>query len=252
MADCQLAVPALLASPDEVLLSDRRAIGRDAIGGRATAVRVNDHRSAALGTVLCRALDDPHLRKGMGVPACGIPVAAEETVPPPGADDREVPFLAHVALADVVLFPEGGLDLLPDRLPICLERLEDLAQHLLGLPDDVFASADAGRNPFHVRFEMGGHFGLRDSLRVVLQGLDDGAAARRGPRVFPLDELAIGELLDDLVAGRLCPLAAAPHFLNQPAPAVSPRGVRPGLPSRGRAPPGPGRLPEPTRRGPFP
>src|SRR6266567_282283 len=227
MADRQLAVAALLALADEVLLPDGRAIGRDAIGRRATAVRVRDHGSAALRTVLGSPLDGAHLRKRMVVPACGIPVTAEEAGPPPGADDREVPFLAHVALPDVVLFPEGGLDLLADRLPVRLERLEDLAEDLLGFPDDVFAGTDPRRYPFHVGFETGRHVGLRNPLRVVLQGPDDGATTRRGPRVLPLDELAIVELLDDLVAGRLGPETKPLHFLNQGSLAVSRRRLRP-------------------------
>src|SRR5437879_13129391 len=89
------------------------------------------------------------------------------------------------------------------------------------VPDDVMAGVDAGRNPFHVGFEMGGHLGLRDPLRVVLQGLDDGAAARRGPRVLAFDELAIVELLDDLVAGRLGSGAEPLHFPTQLPLAVS-------------------------------
>src|SRR3989442_4313330 len=107
------------------------------------AIRVLDHRRAAFGAVLLRALDDPDLRQGMGVPACGISVAPEEAAASPGSDDREVPFLADVALADVVLFPQRRLDFLPDRLAVRLECLEHLAEHLLGFPDDVSASADA-------------------------------------------------------------------------------------------------------------
>src|SRR3989442_13913816 len=89
----------------------------------------------------------------MGVPAGRISVASEEAAAPPGPDDREVAFLADVALPDVVLFPQGRLDLLPDRLAVRLERFEDLAEHLLGFPDDVFAGADAGRDSLHVGFE---------------------------------------------------------------------------------------------------
>src|SRR5213594_3546693 len=108
----------------------------------------------------------------MRVSACGIPVATEESAPPPGPDDREVALLADVALADVVLFTQGGLNLLSDRLAVRLERLEDLAEHLLGLADDVFPSPYAGGDSFHVRFEVRGHLGLGNPLRVILQRLD--------------------------------------------------------------------------------
>src|SRR3989475_5353537 len=121
VADHQFSIPAFFAAADEVLLPDRWTVGRDAIRRCAAAVRVFDHRRAAFGTVLLHALDDPDLRQGMRVSACGIPVAPEESVPPPGPDDREVPLLADVALADVVLFPQGGLDLLSDRLAVRLE-----------------------------------------------------------------------------------------------------------------------------------
>src|SRR5438309_2193554 len=132
VADHQLAVSALFAAADEVLLADRWTVGGDAIARRAPAIRVLDHRRAAFGAVLLRALDDSDLRQGMGVPACGISVAPEEAAASAGSDHREVPFLADVALADVVLFPQRRLDFLPDRLAVRLERLEHLAEHLLG------------------------------------------------------------------------------------------------------------------------
>src|SRR5207245_4585081 len=68
------SIPAFLAPADEVLLPDRWTVGCDAVCRRAPAVRVFDHRRAAFGTVLLRALDDSDLRQGMRVSACGIPV----------------------------------------------------------------------------------------------------------------------------------------------------------------------------------
>src|ERR1700756_3712953 len=130
----------------------------------------------------------------MRVPARGIAVAPEEPAPPPGADDGEVSLLADVALADVVLLAQGGLDLLADRLAVRLERLEDLAQHLLGLPDDVFAGPHARGDSLHVRLEMRGHFRLGDPLRVILQRLDEGPPTRRRPGILALDELPVVEL----------------------------------------------------------
>src|SRR5881628_2326576 len=168
----------------------------------------------------------------MGVPARRISVASEEAAAPPGPDDREVAFLADVALPDVVLFPQGRLDLLPDRLAVRLERFEDLAEHLLGFPDDVFAGADAGRDSLHVGFEVRRHLRLGDSLRVILQRLDDRSPARRGPGVLALDELAVVELLEDLVSRGFRPQAEALHLLDEGPFAVPPRRFRPVLPER--------------------
>src|SRR5207245_9521057 len=154
MTDHQFAISALFAAADEVLLADGWTVGGDAIARRAPAIRMLDHRRAAFGAVLLRALDDSNLRQGMGVPARRISVASEEAAAPPGPDDREVAFLADVALPDVVLFPQGRLDLLPDRLAVRLERFEDLAEHLLGFPDDVFAGADAGRASLHCGLDV--------------------------------------------------------------------------------------------------
>src|SRR2546428_452804 len=200
VADHQFAVSALFAAADEVLLADGWTVGGDAIARRPPTIRMLDHRRAAFGTVLLRALDDSDLRQGMGVPARGIPVASKEAAAPPGPDDREVAFLADVALPDVVLFPQRRLDLLSDCLAVRLERLEDLAEHLLGFPDDVFAGADPGRDSLHVGFEVRRHLRLGDSLRVIFQRLNDRPAARRGSGIFAFDELAIVELLEDLVS----------------------------------------------------
>src|SRR5439155_1580435 len=123
----------------------------------------------------------------------------------PRSDDREVLFLAYVALADVLLLPECGLDLLADRLAVGLQGLQDLAEHLLGLPDDVLARPDAGRNALHVRLEVGRHLRLRDPFGMVFEGLDHRPPARRGPRVLPFDELAIVEFLEDVVPVDLVP-----------------------------------------------
>src|SRR5213594_432612 len=173
----------------------------------------------------------------MGVPARGISVASEEPAAPPGPDDREVAFLADVALPDVVLFPQRRLDLLPDRLAVRLERFEDLAEHLLGFPDDVFAGADAGRDSLHVGFEVRRHLRLGDSLRVILQRLDDRPPARRGPGVLALDELAVVELLEALVSSGFRPQAVALHLLDQGPFAVPPRRFRPILPEGDRPQP---------------
>src|SRR5437016_1993079 len=105
--DGELARPAFLAATDEILLADGRAIGRHAISGRAAAIRVRDHRCAALRAVLFRPLDDPDLRQRVCVPASGVAIASEEPRAPPRSDDGQVPFLAQVAFADVVLLSEG-------------------------------------------------------------------------------------------------------------------------------------------------
>src|SRR6184192_1766459 len=224
--DGELARPTFLAATDEILLTDGRAIGRDAIRGRAAAIRVLDHRCAALRAVLFRTLDDPDLRQRVCVPASGVAIASEEPRAPPRSDDGQVPFLAQVAFADVILLPEGGLDLLTDRLAVRLEGLEDLAQHLLGFPDDVLSRAGPGRDGRHVGFQVGGHLGFRDPLRVILQGLDHGASARRRARILPLDELAVVQLLDDLVARRLRPESDPFHFLDEGPFAVPGRRFR--------------------------
>src|SRR6266571_2483117 len=166
--DAEFPVAALLAPTDEVLLPNGRTIGGDAVRRRAPSVRVLDHRGAALRTVLLGALDGPHLRERMRIPTRRVSIAPEEARPAAGADDRQVPLLAEVTLADVVLLPECGFDLLTDRLPVRLEGLEDLAEHLLGLSDDVLPRADARRDPFHVRLEVGRHLGLGDALRMIL------------------------------------------------------------------------------------
>src|SRR3989475_10885535 len=166
----------------------------------------------------------------MGVPARRISVASEEAAAPPGPDDREVAFLADVALPDVVLFTQGRLDLLPDRLAVRLERFEDLAEHLLGFPDDVFAGADAGRDSLHVGFEVRRHLRLGDSLRVILQRLDDRPPAPRGSRVLALDDLAVVGLLDDVVPRGFRPHAESFHLLDEGPVAVPPRRFRAVLP----------------------
>src|SRR5439155_25156141 len=102
-------------------LPDRGAIGRDAVGRRPTAIHVLDHRGAALRTVFLGALDDADLRQRVRVPAGRIAVATEQSRSTPRSDDREVPFLAYVALADVILLPECGLDILADRLAVGLQ-----------------------------------------------------------------------------------------------------------------------------------
>src|SRR5207249_2623606 len=130
------------------------------------------------------------------------------------------------AFADVLLLPAGGLDLLADRLAVRLEGLEDLAQHLLGFPDDVFSRAGPGRDGRHVGFQVGGHLGLRDPLRVILQGLDHGASTRRRAWILPLDELAVVQLLDDLVPRRLRPESDPFHFLDEGPFAVPGRRFR--------------------------
>src|SRR5205814_5452199 len=172
VADREFAGSALLARSDESPLPDGGAIGCDAVGRGSAAIRVLDHRGAALRTILLGALDDAHLRQRMRVPAGRIAVATEEAGSPPRSDDREVAFLAHVALADVVLLPERGLDLLANRLAVGLQRLEDLAEHLLGFPDDVLAGPDACRNALHVRFEVRRHLRLRNPFGMVFEGLD--------------------------------------------------------------------------------
>src|SRR5207249_2544865 len=59
MAYREFTGAALLARSDEIPLPDRGAIGRDAVGRRPTAIRVFDHRSAALRTVFLGALARP-------------------------------------------------------------------------------------------------------------------------------------------------------------------------------------------------
>src|SRR5207247_9208484 len=185
--DGELARPAFLAATDEILLTDGRAIGRDAIRGRAAAIRVLDHRCAALRAVLFRTLDDPDLRQRVCVPASGVAIASEEPRAPPRSDDGQVPFLAQVAFADVILLPEGGLDLLTDRLAVRLEGLEDLAQHLLGVPDDVFSRAGLGCDGRHVGFQVGGHFGFPDPLLVMLPALVPVPSTPPPAPLLPLD-----------------------------------------------------------------
>src|SRR3989475_1022733 len=220
VANRELSRSAFLAAADEILDTDGGAIGCDAVGRGAAAIHVLDHRRAALRAVLFRSLDDPHLRQGVRVPAGGVAVASEETGTPSRPDHGEVPFLAHVAFADVVLLPERRFDLLADRLAVRLQRLEDLAQHLLGFPDDILPGAGTGRNRLHIRFEVGGHLRFRDSLCVILKGLDHRAPTRRRLRVLPFDELPVVELLDDLVPRGLRPEADPFHLLDEGTLAV--------------------------------
>src|SRR3990172_869873 len=229
VADRQLACSALLALADEVRGSDRRAVGGHAERRRAPAIRVSDHGRAALRARLRRALDGSRLREGMRVPALGVPRASEEARPAPRSADHEVSFLADVALPDVVLLHEGRRDLLPDRLAVLLERFEDVAEHLLGLPDDVLAGPDPRGDPVHVRLKVGRHLGPRDPLRVVLEGLDHGLAARRRFRVPAFDELPLVQLLDDIGPRGLPPEPEPFHLLDQGPFAVPGRGLRPVL-----------------------
>src|SRR5256885_3922507 len=226
VANRELSRSAFLAAADEILDTDGGAIGCDAVGRGPAAIRVLDHRRAALRAVLFRSLDDSHLRQGVRVPAGGVAVASEETGTPSRPDHGEVPFLAHVAFADVVLLPERRFDLLADRLAVRLQRLEDLAQHLLGFPDDILSGAGTGRNRLHIRLEVGGHLRFRDSLCVILKGLDHRAPTRRRLRVLPFDELPVVELLDDLVPRGLRPEADSFHLLDQGTLAVPRWGFR--------------------------
>src|SRR5436309_1865059 len=237
VADHQLPISALFAAADEVLLADRWTVGRDAITRRPPAVGMFDHGRAAFRAVFLRALDDSDLRQWVGVPTRGVPVAAEEAAPAPGPDDREVPLLADVALPDVVLLPQRRFDFLADRLAVRLERLEDLAEHLLRFADDVLTGPDAGRDSLHVGLEMRRHLRLGDSLRVILQRLDDRPPARRRPWVLAFDEFAIVELLDDLVSRGLRSQSEALHLLDEGPFAVSPRRLRPILPEGDRPQP---------------
>src|SRR5207302_530859 len=100
-----------------------------------------DHRCAALRAVLFRTLDDPDLRQRVCVPASGVAIASEEPRAPPRSDDGQVPFLAQVAFADVILLPEGGFDLLTDRLAV---RLEDLVPRRLRPESNPFHFLDEG------------------------------------------------------------------------------------------------------------
>src|SRR5437016_11413881 len=138
--DGELARPTFLAATDEIFLADARAIGRPAIRGREADIRALDHRCAALRAVLFRPLDDPDLRQRVCVPASGVAIASEEPRAPPRSDDGQVPILAQVAFADVVLLPEGGFNLLTDRLAARLKALQDLAQHPFGFPADVYST----------------------------------------------------------------------------------------------------------------
>src|SRR5207247_11445419 len=175
------------------------------------------------------------LRQRMRVPAGRIAVATEEAGSAPRSDDCEVAFLAHVALADVVLLPERGLDLLTDRLAVGLQRLEDLAEHLLGFPDDVLAGPDACRNALHVRFEVRRHLRLRNPFGMVFEGLDHRAPARRGPRILPFDELAIVEFLEDVMPRGLGSTADPFHLPDPPSLALPPAPL-PSLPAPRPAP----------------
>src|SRR2546429_8643284 len=136
VADREFAGSALLARSDEIPLPDGGAIGCDAVARGSAAIRVLDHRGAALRTILLGALNDAHLRQRMRVPAGRIAVATEEAGSAPRSDDCEVSFLAHVALADVVLLPERGLDLLPERLAFGLHRRMNLPWAWTGFPAD--------------------------------------------------------------------------------------------------------------------
>ena len=143
-----------------------------------------------------------------------------------GPSDDEGPLLAHVARPDVVLLLQGGLDLLANRRLVLLEDLDDLLKHPLGLLDDLRLLPHAAGDLVHVLLEVGRHLGLRDLLRVDLEGPDQGLPAPRRADHLAFHVLPVVQLLDDLVAGGLRPEAELLHLLDQVPLGVPRDGLR--------------------------
>ncbi len=156
-------------------------------------------------------------------PALGVAVAADELA---RADVVE----AEVAVADRAgaedqLLHGPAHDVAPDLVAVGLELVEGPVEHGPRLVHDLVPAPLPGLDLLHVRVDRGRHLGPRDRGRVVLEGLDHGAAHEGRAEGGALDVLPADELADHLVPGRLGPEAELLHLLDQARLGVPRRGL---------------------------